>query len=214
MPIPTLGSVSTGDYYEVDLRGRLFGQRILNTFKFRVKAPPTVDTDRWIFYSTLVDTIEELPGLVLSFLDCLSSDYILEDIRVQCRAPERLIYREFLRNNPGTIESPCLTPNIAVSIERRTEVVGRSGVGRVQLGGIPSAKILEGEIINDYYLVLLDFAGRLYQDLEPADGSIVEPVLWHEPLTPDVPTGARAVVGAKVYKTVRDMRRRQVGLGE
>lgn len=54
MPAPDIGNVTVGDIYSVDVFGLLDGQRIINTFAYKVTTAPSATSTRWDGYETLV----------------------------------------------------------------------------------------------------------------------------------------------------------------
>ena len=213
MPDPNIGNLTVGDVVYVGLEGRMYGQRILNTFYYRCKEVTDAAT-RWGAYQDLVNAFTVAGGLEELFLNCLSQDYALEFMRLQYVSPLRRIYRRFPRNVNGALLGDTETANLCMSIERRTDAVGRHGVGRLQLPGLPNNTTAAGMILPGHLATVNLLAIFMQFDVLAGAtfGQTWEPVLFSaSQVGPDV---VGPIVDAFPHPQVRTMSRRTVGRGE
>lgn len=214
MPAPTLGTLAVNDLIFVTYKMRLWGQRIMNTFYYSVSAVGAVPGDRWTAYASLRTQMQLPAGLEVDLRACMTADVSLETLRLQFISPQRMAFREFVVGNNGTHPGVSGTPNVAASIERRTELASRHGVGRIQIAGMPDNAYSTGFLTVPYIAVLDTLATEIPRDITDAAGNTYRPVLaYHDPLSAP-PWVASPVIGCETKNTVRVMRRRTVGLGE
>jgi len=210
--------VSLNDVVLVTYKGEAAGQRILltTTYKVTTVADPTEVN---AFCEEVLDEVCNGAGggdLVESkYLACLPSQYDLQTVRCQIIAPNRRVYYERIRNQPGTHAENMETTNLAGVITLRTDFAGRNQVGNKHIGPLPAtgAVMSAGELTGAYKTLLGTLATALMSNLTlAAIGAVAKPVIYHggdtvPPLTDWIKT---AIVG----ETVRVMRRRTVRLGE
>jgi hypothetical protein len=214
MPQPTLGMLQVDDLFYVTFKGRLFGQRMLNTFYYACFQLPIVNITRWTAYSQLRDTLIAADGLKEKLLACIAPQYTLEAIRLQIVSPIRLAFREFQDGASGNHADQCDTPNIAASVERRCELADRHGVGRIQVPGCPTSAQNAGVWKDPYITKLNALATVLAQDVDYSAGAAWHPSLaFSDGLVPPTWTSS-PIIGAEAKSTIRVMRRRTVGEGE
>jgi len=214
MPTPTLGNVAVDDLFYVTFKGRLFSQRIINTFYYSVFQIAPVDVTRWSAYSKLRDALSGAGGVKEKFLACCGPQYELEAMRLQVLRPERYAYREFAEGAVGTHAGQADTANLAASIERRCELAQRHGVGRLQIAGTPTGQENAGTWAPAYMTILNTLATEMTQDVLSPDLIGWHPSLaYNDGLVPPTWTSS-PVIGAEAKNTIRVMRRRTVGVGE
>lgn len=213
MPSPDLGLTAVGDIVQLTFRGTLNSQRILNTFHYRIDDLGTGAVLRWDFLDAMRTVINAAGNLKEKFLACIASNYTMESSRYQFLYPQRMIFRDFPELSPGARAGNAVAPNLAASIERRTDVVGRTGVGRLQMPGLLAADIVLGYLSGAYATLAGTLATQMEQSLVVAPNSIiVDPSLYGVNVSGTPHWGN--VIGATVQGTVRTMHRRTVGLGE
>ena len=140
-------ALAIGDVIEVSFRGTLFGQRILNILHYVVSVTGA-GQDNFQLEEIAQDMATSAISnpIIPAWLASVGAEYTMDEVRAQRVYPTRTIYQRSLVDLAGTHADPCLTANIAVSIQKRGLVSGRTGNGRMQLGGIPRSGMVDGSI--------------------------------------------------------------------
>lgn len=216
MPDPVLGPVTTTDVYRVTFVQRLYGQRVLNVLHYKPTSVPDPAPDRWTLMGSLADAMTGA-GSIMALMQAMQSiDLGWEAIRVSVFNGDtvtRFPYFQLAAIDSGVDVAPSGTANIAMSIEKRATFEPdrpRTGIGRFQLGGIPNDVYAEGEFLDPYMVLGQALADELTEGITTA-GVDLAPGLWNE--TDSVYT-FNFIFGAAPKRTVRDMRRRTVAVGE
>lgn len=213
MPAPDLGNTAVGDIIQLTFRGTLNSQRILSTFAYRIADLGTGAVLRWDFYDQMHTAINTATKMKDKFLACIASNYTLESSRYQYVIPLRRIFRDFGELSPGARAGNAVAPNLAASIERRSDVVGREGIGRLQMPGMLAADIVAGYLSGTYATLAGALATEMEQSLIVGPNSIIaDPCLFGFNIS-GTPHWSN-IIGANVQGTARTMHRRTVGLGE
>lgn len=213
MPVPNLGILTVDDVVYVGFEGRMYGQRILNTFYYQVSETDGIMT-RWDAYEKLNEAFAVALGLKELFLNCLSADYTLEKIRYQYVNPSRMVYRSFQVNETGALLGDTETANLCASIERRVGTVDAHAVGRLQLAGLPSNTTAAGLILPGHLAVLNTLAAFMSFVILAGDTfeTAWQPVLFSK--VTGQPAVINPIIEAFPHPQVRTMSRRTVGRGE
>jgi hypothetical protein len=126
--------------------------------------------------------------------------------------PNRSIYMKSAVGITGDLMSAAKTPNIALSIEKRSSRPGRRGVGRLQLAGVPENSYLAGEFDPSYMTdVKLDFDAQLTGLISvTATSAVYAPCLYGGLAV----TSDDDVFAIQPKSSVRTMHRRTVRVGE
>jgi len=193
---------------------RLFNQTILSVLHARVVTAPTTGSTAEIQLQDLADTKLSVSAsfpLYQKLKAAAASNFAFDRVTVQKVKPTRTIYVQSSLAAFGDQTTAASTANLAASIEKQTTVTGKTGIGRLQFGGMPSDKIVSGVIDADYFAVEMEgialnmygnFSGGtthggVYAWCLPAGGADRGYDLWN----------------AFPQRTVRTMHRRTVGLG-
>lgn len=216
MADPVIGPVADGDLFKVTIVQRLYGQRLLNILWYRVSDAGGAPPDRWQAQIALANQINVAGGIIPAMQDVQTQDLNIRSVIVNSyRDPlERKPYSEVIVNLDGNVLFPAGDANTAASIEKRANVPvaahPRYGIGRMQVGGVPSNAYTAG-VFGAAYLGDLQTLGDELTENVTALAVTFEPVLVNT-------DGANFVVspifGAVARDTVRVMRRRTVGVGE
>lgn len=139
--------LAAGDVIAVSFRGTLFGTRILNILHYVVNVPGTGTPEAQL--QQVCDNIQAGAGapntLKNSFLNMIAVDYTLTEIRAQRVYPTRTVYKQAVSGDVGQyVPATCTAPNVAISMLKQTNTPGRMGIGRIQLGGVPSDAYVSG----------------------------------------------------------------------
>jgi len=207
-------ALNVDDVLQVSIRGTLFGQRILNIFHYVVSvtgAGNTLDQLQEIATDLGADTTSN--GFIALWQAAVTANYSLDEIRVQRIYPARTIYQRSLPNVNGLHAGVCPSANIAVSIQKRGSLSGRTSQGRMQLAGIGSNGMLAGELdLGVYGVVLADLRDALAANQTTTTTPItIIPVIYN----PAGPNPKYQLIQSWLINTsLRTMHRRTLFLGE
>lgn len=202
-------TIPAGAVIEISLLGRLNAQRVLNVFHYAISAE--VPSAQYVaFMDGLQTNFEDVVAAPL--LVVLSSQYMLEAIRLQVVWPTRLAYREYSVMTAGAKPGVALPANSSVSVQLRTETAGKGGVGRKQVSGLPAGGVTEGELNGNGMTEMVTATSAWDADLDlagPYTGDIV-PIVW----TRGTGINTKRINQVIVKSEVRTQRTRTVGKGE
>ena len=207
-------ALALNDVVQVSFRGTLYGQRMLNILHYVVGVVGSGSDVSQL--DILVSNILTGGGSVdprTPFLACIGTEYTLDTIRAQRVHPTRTIYMEAVDGGGGAYGSGTEVTNISASIEKRTQKAGRMGIGRIQIPGVPTLAMNNGELTNAYLTgPMEDLAAVLPQSL-----TTTGPVVTYVPclFNPTDPGVKFAVLFDCIPKAeIRTMHRRTLRVGE
>lgn len=203
-------SYSIGDKTLVSFRGTLFGQRIINTFWYQLSLV-TGTPDETAFNNAFHSVLNAPAGCIEKFLDCMPSQYLLNEVWIQKIESFRVVANKYLHSNPGTFSQDTATANLAACITRRGAAASRHNVSSLHLV-YPSLDTgaLSGSISPAWGTAATAFLPFVAQSYVVGSLGTMSPIINNGP-------GAIAVspiVMAFLQTTLRVMRRRTLGLGE
>jgi len=207
-------ALALGDVIQLSLRGTLFGQRILNILHYSVAVVGTgTEYDQLSILTSNFVTDAFATPLRGTFLGSLAPQYTLDEVRAQRVYPTRTVYAYTLDGGVGLYATGCEICNVAASMEKRTLTAGRMGIGRIQLAGIPTAVMNDGELTAGYLTgPLADLATSLLSSL-----TTTAPVVTYTPclFNPTAPVNKFSPIFSIIPQTsIRVMRRRTLRVGE
>lgn len=201
------------DVLQITYRGQQAAQTVMMVFHARVVGPVnTPASTSSVVYDLAAKLANATDQRMAAIRACVSPELSIGTVRVQKVKPTRQIYSVVTGGGPGLYAGASNTPNVAVSITKQTTKVGRKGIGRFQLPGVPSSGYAAGQILPAYKTLLEanvcdkffgSFGGgTLYPDYTfswclPAGGVDADYDVFH----------------CLAQNTVRTMHRRTVGLG-
>lgn len=158
-----MANMAVDDVIQITYRGAHSGQRILMVLHARCSAAAPAPAAELSVLADLAGKLADPADLrLIDLLACVGPEYSITAVRCQKIKPVRTIYQEVGGGGTGTFVGQSSTPNVAASIEKQSTHVGRSGIGRVQLCGIPNAVYSAGVLEGAYKNGVLDtFANRL-----------------------------------------------------
>lgn len=204
--------LNVNDVVRVVYAQELFSQRLYTVLNYRVDVPAAPGTTEAEEMAALADRMaDQALAPLVNWLPVVGDELLFSHVRAQKVAPVRGVYQQALIVAEGSHVDPCTTANVAASITKRTLTPGRTGVGRVQLGGIPQTAYTEGTLDPAYLSLLEDFKDDLINFVSvPANGSAYRLCVWNGQIaTEDID-----VFELTVQHEVRTMHRRTVRLGE
>lgn len=215
--MPALGAVADLSLFKVTFRQRLFNQRVLNILWYQTDSVlPGIDA--WDACIALADQMDTAPDGIAAQLRALQSSNVeWTEIRVQYYGTDSLPRPYYSKPITSTGDRVGATPtsNVAASIAKRALYpIGEpeKGNGRLQLAGVPSSSMLNGNLTVAYQADFANVCEDMAQPITLMTGDLtVGPVLVTQ--TPAA-FAAHDVYQCEVKPEVRDMRRRTVGLGE
>jgi len=213
---PVLGPTTVTDRYRVTIVQRLYGQRLLNMLWYQPTDIPDPAPDRWDAMGSLADALTGVGQLQQHMREVQSEDLSHEEIRVSVYNGDfesRFPYFSLATTGAGSVATPAGTANVALSIEKRaTFPVGapRQGIGRFQLGGIPNDAYEEGIFTDAYVTTVGPLRDDIVESIDTAGITFI-PILVN---FIEGGSTVNPIFGTSIKRTVRDMRRRTVGVGE
>lgn len=205
--------VTSNDVFQITLRMIYNEQVLLNVFHMR---PTEITNNEYAAWCT--DLADELAaefggtGKFVPWLDNTSANVLFDEWRVQRIHPVRDVYFQSAITLNGVLAAgPGETPNIALSVTKRTLTPGRTGVGRTQLAGWEPGAIDAG----------VYSAGSLTAAFAAMDWQLLDFVTqagnggtWglYNPGSTETPPFSR-ITSVIPQDTVRTMHRRTVRLG-
>lgn len=205
--------VAVNSIVQVTYWQRLFGQRILNVYDYRVVQESTLPIfDELNNLALTMASLLETNAPLYQFSNYQSVDLIYDEVRVQPIAPLRNPYQKAAIGQTGQYSTGTEVTNLAVSVTKRTLDVGRRAVGRVQLAGIPTAAMRDGEIDPTYAAALQGAATNCFTNsiTVTTGGGEYRMAVWGPGR---VINSLIDVVQARVNPELRTMHRRTVRLG-
>lgn len=205
--------IGNGDIVQITLYQTFCGQRLMNVFHARVDglAAP-VDYNTWA--SAVANELSlgfNTGHLWHQWAGMVSSDLKFESVRVQRVNPSREIYFQSIVNVNGSATTPVTTPNLALSVTKRTTYAGRRGVGRVQIGGVDPAQMTSGEWAGTYITAAVSAMLWLITPYASTAGACN--LVWVLFDKAGIPV-YNDIINIVAQTTVRTMHRRTVRLGE
>lgn len=212
---------AVNDLLLLSYRGTIFGQRVLNTYWWRISAlnltnTPTVETA----CNQLINKVKVGNAFNTNFLNCMPAEYTLAEIWAQRVFPRRQLKVIFAAGQAGTSGYSCQTGNLQASITRRSEIAARGQTGGVRLILPESSDVSEEGLLTAPFKATLGLhAADMNSDITLAVGTTITPVLQQtipNPAKPDkrILDGSVDIVQVVVMPEVRTLRRRTVGRGE
>jgi len=209
--------VGVNDKFLVSFAGRMFGQRILNTFVYQARGGTGTAPAVNVLSAAWATAMQEAGEIVDEYLELVPTNYTMEHIWIQCfehvATDERLAKLSFAVDEPGLLGSS--TQGISqLAITRKTHRTGRTQRGTIRVPVADNvANAASGLWLEDVLLAAEDWKPHLYATVEigtGADTTILTPIINHGfgALNRDF------IVSAEVHPEVRSQRTRVIGRGE
>lgn len=208
-------AITVGDILLVSFRGTIFSQRVILTQTYKVISGDSGSATEYDFSTDAANSF--LPGeandpLTLAYLDCLATDYTLNEIRVQRIYVVRDVYGAVYEALAGTGLGTCVEGISATPITLVSDAAGRSEIAVKHIGPVPTAGMSAGAPTvsqRDKLAVLGDeiTADRTFPS--PAGPVVCTPCIWHRAIAQ-----SSLVVGYRISDRVGTVRRRILRLGE
>lgn len=195
--------------------GNCNGQRIINTFHYRMDSAPSASIDYQLYLDALAAELISGTGLITAFRAALPANYTIEKLRIQPVFPTRMRYNSTSLVLSGTFPGGFLATaqNQAASVKRVSGRIGPAGVGRVQMVA-PEQQASGGFFVdvNNYLSKLADFGSKFLDVITTITPAMTwVPVLYGPAYSF---AGLDDLIDWEVEPTVRTMHRRTTFLGE
>lgn len=205
-------AIVINDVIRVTYWQRLFSQRVLTVLHMRCTTAPGAGTDDFTALNNLSQVLAAPTDPLMSKWRALvAPDLLFDEVRSQKVYPSRSVYGSSAMGYTGTFAGTANTANIAASIEKRSSVPGRRGIGRVQMAGVPTVALVSGSFTSAYLTaVRTAWLEMLIAVASPVDGAVYQTCLWG-----GLQTGPSTdLIDVQAKDTVRTMHRRTVRVGE
>lgn len=153
----------------------------------------------------------------------LASTALINFVSAQAVFPTRIRRTKAVCALPGLRVGLAQAQNVQASMQKATQLAGRSQIGGMRIGAIPVADLNAGLLTAAYMTAFNTFANwylNSSQSLEP-DGNVTwYPVILNKEVIPgsNPPKlrikGASSVAVVTTYNTIRTLSRRTIGRGE
>lgn len=201
--------LANGDRVLVSFTGTLLGQRIINTFLYRLESVPA-ETDYDATMDLFFAELNDAAGMIPAWLDCLPENITNTQAWLQVIRPARL-RRKIYTVVGGGGRSIAQTSNIQASITRQGELAGRRSIGGVRIPLNDTGLDYENGVLGlAMKNALQALADEMIETLEVGPGAIR---FIPQVGTPKPPLNSFDLKDTFVQDTVRVLRRRTVGLG-
>lgn len=205
------GPITVNDVFRVVYFQTLFAQRLMNVFYLRCTVAPSGGVGYFSALESLANRLaSDANHPVDNWLPIVGDELEFDDVRVQRVWPTNDMYAQAHMGLDGSHADPATQSNDAISIEKRTSVFGRHGIGRIQIGGVPASQISAGKFSGAYQSLVETFANNFIGDIGVAGGlGTYRFCLFNG----DAPTADDDYFDMIVKPEVRTMHRRTLGLG-
>lgn len=199
---------------DIKFYGTLLQQKIINTFTYTI-TQQVAEADFEALALALSLRLQAAGQLVPKFLDCCPSNYMLDEIGIQCRKEAQAFYQKFFTVAvAGGWGSAGSTANLSAVIVRRGDAANRKNVSTLHVPSPTLADVMENGSWKVGYKVNLDALATSVKD------TVTFTVLGVGAfnIDPAIPNGrfqaaVTPITMASPRLTVRVMGRRTVGRG-
>lgn len=204
--------ILVNDIIEVRDFQRMNGTVLINVYHYAIVevSAPVADGVAWLqaFGALLADNATGILSMVQAQAAALNH----ETLSVQKILPVRYRSVDITTGDIGTVAGAALPQNVSCSVTLYSQVATRHGIGRKEVGGIPSTGIVNGLLTAAQVARLFNYGNTVVQDWAVPGGggtAIATPIL----LNRAVPNASLVMSTYTVQGTSRVTRRRTVGVG-
>lgn len=205
-------AIAVNDVIRVTYFQRLFDQRILTVLHMRCITAPAPGTADIVALTNLADRLGQMASAPLQkWIPLVPSALLFDEVRAQRVSPTRSIYgKNFIGTTGSRVGTTVATANVAASIEKRSAIPGRTGIGRVQMAGVVNEVMVNASLTPDFLVEVQDCWEELLGNITVAlDGAVYDWIIWGA----GIPTLDNGIVDVQAKDTVRTMHRRTKGIG-
>jgi len=139
-------ALAADDVLLLTFNGTLFGQRIMTVLRMVVLVPD-IGQDTKDQLEKILTFFNDPLGAGKPFnelLDCQTDEVKYQDARIQRIYPSRTVYYSQVCTGIGTAAGNAASANIAAVVRKRSDKVGRTGIGSVHVAGIAEVSMTNG----------------------------------------------------------------------
>lgn len=202
--------LATGSVVTITYNSTLFDQRLMTVLRAVITVPDpatSVQQDLSALATYFADPAVGKPCDLMQA--CQVEDVEYQNVRTQQIYPARSTFWNEVLTTTGQIDDDAGTANVAASITKRSLLPGRKGIGRIQLGGIPTSAYTDGFVSAGQLTKLNAFGTSLLGSIIPL-GTVMRAKLC---TSADGTALDSTVFSTEAQNTLRTMHRRTVGLG-
>lgn len=200
--------IQPGSFVEVTAEFTLNNQQNISLFHY-VYPDNGIITDGADVLQQLLTALADNDQLMDVYGAAVSADAGRIDWYAQWIRPQRYAYTRWSGEKNATGPANALPQNVAVAVTKRGIVANRSGIGTLHMGGVPSAWVLNGKVIQGFSEAYTLLANALPTTIVLGPDLTFDPVLFNR----TTPADSQLIAEAFYQDTSRIMRRRTVGLG-
>lgn len=205
-------AINVNDLIRVTYFQRMFQQRLLAVLHMRVVTAPAGASSDLVAMTNLANKVGDPAQVwVAAWRAIVTNQVLFDEVRCQKVFPVRGIYGKSAMAVTGSESGAASTANTAISIEKRSRIPGRKGIGRIQIAGSRIIDLVDGSF-DPTYLSAVQSAGEQLIGLvsTPLDGGVYA---WCLP-GPTPLTSDNDISDVQAKDTVRTMHRRTVQVGK
>lgn len=210
-------TVAVGDFFRLWFVGRMFGQRVMNTFEYQATARTGTGVSAPDLMAAFLADVEFV-DLKAAFNAVYPPQFLWEAVWWQYDQANGPVYAKQIVADASTGEgNEARTANLQASVTRRGNLAERLGVGGLRIPiGTADLDIATGLVTADLKQRLTAIAGHVANPIEVAVDAnntyTLTPCITHQ--VTGVGRVAVLVTQAFPHDQARVLRRRTVGLGE
>lgn len=206
-----MAGLNAGDIVAVTMIGTCAGQRVQQQMIYEVQVG-SISTSTLTAQLNLANDIAAAPAYwPRTMWNNAVQNYTWDFLRVQKVYNGRAAFSQTAGLGAGQLAQDAPSVNVNASVEKRTDVGKRYGVGRMTTTPLPASQMQNGLLTAAALTAWGLLATAMMQNISATtDGTVMYPVLW----SIKVPTRPLPLESCNVQGTVRVQRRRTVGVGK
>lgn len=205
-------SLSVDDVLILTFSGTLFEQRIMTVLRMVVVAGDPGPTNQDQLEAILTFFNDPVGGgkPFNELLDCQTNQVMYSEARIQRIYPFRTVYYPQPCTGVGTGAGNAASANIAAVVRKRSNKIGRTGIGSVHVAGIAEVSMTSGLIEPGLVTELSEFGATLKDQYTMPASTLAVRFCTANGLNAD----ETIVTATSVDDRVKTMRRRTLRVGE
>lgn len=197
------------DIYRVRFRGSVEGQLTINTFYYRGSG--AINSESLAGQINLITALEAPAGMRDKYKACMSSDWTMADMAVDCPFLDTLNTLVAASIGAGGGAAGHEPTTVGVVIAKQSVVKGQCGRGHVTLPAVPTAWVTNSTLINS---TAHDAFALAMGGVISGGGTTFTPVIYSKGTRINHTAGVTDVIQCVVRDTLGTVRRRKLGRGK
>lgn len=200
-------SITQNAVVEIQVLGRLHGQRTRNVFHYRYTGSTSLDGP-----TTLDALMDEFEAEILAgWFIVTSSEWMCDGVQCQLISPTRYRSRFKAIAQAGQVQGNSLPTTTCVVLRRTAILSGRRYQGRIYVAGVPTSSENDSQLSA---AVLANWTGLASNLKEPLEGGTAVECFVPNLARTAPASGVTDVELTALDPILRIQRRREVGVGE